>query len=57
VFEVKVLRRVIGPRRDEVMGEWRKVYNEELCELYPSPSIFRIITSEHEMGGACSISR
>jgi hypothetical protein len=40
-----VLRRVVGPKRDEVTGEWRKLYNEELRDLYSSPSIFRIIKS------------
>jgi hypothetical protein len=45
VFENRVLRRVFGPKRDEVMGEWRKLHNEELCDLYSSPSIIRIIKS------------
>jgi hypothetical protein len=45
VFENKVLRRIFGPKRDEVMGEWRKLHNEELCDLYSSPSIIRIIKS------------
>jgi hypothetical protein len=40
-----VLRRIFGPKRDEVMGEWRKLHNEELRDLYSSPSIIRIITS------------
>jgi hypothetical protein len=44
VFENRVLRR-IGPKRDEMTGEWRKLYNEELCDLYSSPSIIRIIKS------------
>jgi hypothetical protein len=39
------LRRIFGPKRDEVMGEWRKLQNEELCDLYSSPSIIRIIKS------------
>jgi hypothetical protein len=43
VFENKVLRRIFGPRRDEVAGEWRKLHNEEVHDLYPSPSIIRII--------------
>jgi hypothetical protein len=43
VFENRVLRRIFGPKRDEVMGEWRKLHNEELCDLYSSPSIIRII--------------
>jgi hypothetical protein len=43
VFENRVLRRIFGPKRDEVMGEWRKLYNEELRDLNSSPSIIRII--------------
>jgi hypothetical protein len=43
VFENRVLRRLFGPKRDEVTGEWRKLHNEELCDLYSSPSIIRII--------------
>jgi len=38
-----VLRRIFGPRRDEVTGEWRRLHNEELNDLYPSPSIVRVI--------------
>jgi hypothetical protein len=38
-----VLRRIFGPKRDEVTGEWRKMHNEELRDLYTSPSIIRII--------------
>jgi hypothetical protein len=45
VFEKRVLRRIFGPKRDEVMGEWRKLHNEELRDLYYSPSITRIIKS------------
>jgi hypothetical protein len=45
VFENRVLRRIFGPKRDEVTGEWRKLHNEELSELYCSPSIFRVIKS------------
>jgi hypothetical protein len=45
VFENRVLRRIFGPKRDEVKGEWRKLLNEELRELYSSPSIIRIIKS------------
>jgi hypothetical protein len=39
VFENRVLRRICGPKRDEVTGEWRKLHNEELRDLYSSPSI------------------
>jgi hypothetical protein len=45
VFENGVLRRILGPKRDEVEGEWRKLQNEELRDLYSSPSIIRIIKS------------
>jgi hypothetical protein len=45
MFENRVLRRIFGPRRDEVTGEWRKLHNEELRDLYSSPSIIRIIKS------------
>jgi hypothetical protein len=43
VFETRVLRRIFGSKRDEVTGEWRKLHNEELRNLYPLPSIFRIM--------------
>jgi hypothetical protein len=43
VFEKRVLRRIFGPKRDEVTGKWRKLHNEELRDLYSSPSIIRII--------------
>jgi hypothetical protein len=45
VFENRVLRRIFGPKRDEVTGEWRKLHNEELRDFYSSPSIIRIIKS------------
>jgi hypothetical protein len=43
VFENRVLRRIFGPKRDEVKGEWRKLHNEELHDLYSSPNIVRVI--------------
>ena len=43
MFENKVLRRIFGPRRDEVTGEWRKLHNEELNGLYCSPNIVWVI--------------
>jgi hypothetical protein len=45
VFENRVLRRIFGPKRDEMAGEWRKLHNEELHDFYSSPSIIRIIKS------------
>jgi hypothetical protein len=45
VFENRVLRRIFGPKRDEVTGEWKKLHNEELRDLYFSPNIIRIIKS------------
>jgi hypothetical protein len=45
VCENRVLRRIFGPKGDEVTGEWSKLHNEELRDLYSSPSIIRIIKS------------
>ena len=45
VFENRVLRRIFGPRRDRVTGEWRKLHNEELNDLYSSPNIVRVMKS------------
>ena len=45
VFENMVLRRIFGPRRDEVTGEWRRLHSEELNDLYSSPNIVRVIKS------------
>jgi hypothetical protein len=45
VFENKVLRRIFGPKRDEVTGEWRKLHSEELHNLYSSPDIIRQVKS------------
>jgi len=44
-FENWVLRRIFGPTRDEVKGEWRRLHNEELNDLYSSPNIVRVIKS------------
>ena len=43
VFENTVLRRLFGPKRDELTGEWRKLHNEKLNDLYSSPSIVQVI--------------
>jgi hypothetical protein len=45
VFENRVLRRIFGSKRDEVTGDWRKLHNEELHNLYSSPNIIRMIKS------------
>ena len=45
MFEKRVLRRVFGPKRDEVTGEWRKLHNEELSDLYSLPNIVRVVKS------------
>ena len=45
VFESRAVRRIFGPKRDEITGEWRKLYSEELNDLYCSPNIVRVIKS------------
>jgi len=45
VFENRVLRRIFGPKRDEVTGYWRKLHNEKLNDLYCPPNIVRVIKS------------
>ena len=45
MFENRVLRRVFGTKRDEVTGEWRKLHNEELSDLYSLPNIVRVVKS------------
>ena len=54
VFENRVMS-IFGPKRDEVTKEWRKLRNEELIDLYSSPSIVRVVKSSDEVGGACSM--
>jgi hypothetical protein len=61
VFENRVLRRIFGPKRDEVTGEWRILHNEELHDLYSSPTIVQVIKSRWAghvarlgMGEACT---
>jgi hypothetical protein len=55
-FENRVLRRIFGPKRDEVTEAWRKLHNEELHNLYSSPSIIRMIKSRR-MRGAGHVAR
>ena len=45
VFKNRMLRRIFGPKREEVTGEWRKLHNEELNDLYSSPNIVRVVKS------------
>ena len=52
VFKNGVLRRIFGPKRDEVIREWRKLHNEELNDMYCSPTIDQI--DKNEVGGSCS---
>jgi hypothetical protein len=53
VFENRVLRRIFGPKRDEVTGEWRKLHIEELRDLYSSPRIIKL----RKMRWACHVAR
>jgi hypothetical protein len=53
VFENRVLKRIFGLKRDEVTGEWRKLHNEELHDLYSSPSVITIMKARR-MRWACS---
>ena len=45
VFQSRVLRRIFGPKRDKVAGEWRELYNEKLNEMYSSPNSIRVMKS------------
>jgi len=54
VFEKRVLRRIFGPMRDEVTGEWRKAHNYELNDLFSSKYCSGVQIEKDEMGGACS---
>ena len=51
MFENRALSRIFGPKRDEVTGEWRKLHNEELNDLYCSSSIVRVIKSGLKWAG------
>jgi hypothetical protein len=55
VFENRVLRKIFGPKRDEVTGEWRGLHNEVLSALYSSPSIIQVIRSRIDRQIACSM--
>jgi len=51
VFENRVLRRAFGPKWDEVTGEWRKLHNDELRDLYSLPNIVRVVKSRMRWAG------
>jgi hypothetical protein len=51
VFENRVLRRIFGPKRDQVTGEWRKLHNEELNDLYSLTNIVRVVKSRMRWAG------
>jgi hypothetical protein len=50
VFDNRVLRRIFGPKRVEITGEWRKLHKEELNDLYSSPNVIRVIKSRRMRG-------
>jgi hypothetical protein len=51
VFENRVLRRIFGPKRDELTGEWRRLHNEKIYALYSLPNIIRVIKSRRHGRG------
>jgi hypothetical protein len=55
VFDSRVLRRIFGLKKDEGTGGWRKLHNEELHNMYSSPSIIRMIRLSSNLGRACSM--
>jgi hypothetical protein len=54
VYRIYVLRRIFGPKSNEVTGDWRKLHKEELHNLYSSPNVIRMIKSRRMRWGACS---
>jgi hypothetical protein len=50
IFENKVLKILFGPKREDVMEDWRKLHNEEACSMYSSPNIIRVINSRSVTG-------
>jgi hypothetical protein len=54
VVKKRVLRRIFGPKRDEIAEEWRGIHNEELYAQYFTPNIIRVIKSRRQVGRACS---
>lgn len=55
--QYRVLRNVFGPKWEEVIGEWKNMYNEEIHDLYCLSNIIRVIIKEDEMGRACGTYR
>jgi hypothetical protein len=53
VFENRVLRRIFGPKRDKATGDWGRLHNEELNDLYSSPNIIRVIKSRRMKWAGC----
>jgi hypothetical protein len=51
MFENRALRKMFGPKKDEVIGKWRKLHNEELYDLYSSPNIMHYQIKKNEVGG------
>jgi hypothetical protein len=56
LFEDRVTRRIFGPKRDEVTGEWRKLHNEEFSDLYFSPNVIRV-TKSRRLRWAVNVAR